>query len=135
MRFMQQNCKRNFIQRFLIHPWNFLWNFLEIHLTLSLNTLETSLKHLWSCLETPIELLLDTLKLPWITLESYLWTSNTLETHWNPPWNTLQSTLKHPWNYLEIPLKLSWNSLETPFKLLWKFVKHHSPLKLPRHTF
>ena len=32
-------AKQNFIERFLKLPWNFLWNFLETHLTLSLTPL------------------------------------------------------------------------------------------------
>ena len=54
MRFsLQQNCKTNFIERFLKHPWNYLLNFLETHLTLSLNFLKMSLKLPWKSLKHP----------------------------------------------------------------------------------
>ena len=63
MKFMlQQNCITK------LH-WKILETFYEIFLTLFFNTLESCLKHLWNCLETPFALLLHTLKLPWIILK------------------------------------------------------------------
>ena len=60
-------------------------NFLETHLTLPLNTLETFLICLWNYLETPLKHSFTSLRYHWCYLESPLKVSR----------NTFQSPLKH----------------------------------------
>ena len=71
--------------------------------------LDITLKLSWSNLETPFELLQNSLETSSISLEApfsiYVSTHETFMKH---PWNTLETSLKHPWSAL-----FSW----TPLKL------------------
>ena len=153
---LQQNCKTKLhwkiletpLKLFMIFSWNTLATFF--------NTIESSLKHLWNCLETPFELPLYTLKLPWITLKGLLkhtsilnepplklhW--SILETPWKLPSNTHSTSFKHYWNPLKTPLKhpsiflekswkLSWNTLETSLRHPWNTFE--TSLKFPLKLF
>ena len=80
---------------------------------LTLNTLETSLKHPWNTLEI-------LLNHPWNTFEKPLkhpW--NTFDTLLTHPWHTLDTPLMHSWNALKTLLKHYWNALETLLKHPW----------------
>ena len=81
---------------------SFLWNFVETHFALSLNTLEPSLKHLWNCLETtfnfsyiPRRSLESPLKVSWNTpntslkqskLQSLVWLYRVFFNDWVKVW-------------------------------------------------
>ena len=86
--------------------WKILETPVNLFMKFSWNTLESSLKHFWNYFETPFELLLDTLKLPWITLKGLSGNPSIfLKTPLKLPWNTHSTSLKHSWNLLKTPFK------------------------------
>ena len=114
---LQQNCKTKFHWRileislkfFMIFSWKTLDSFFD--------TLESSWKHLWHCLETPFELLLVTLTLPLIILKGLLERPLMfLEAPLKLPWNILETSLQHPWKFQQTPLQLTQNIL---LQILW----------------
>ena len=94
MRFMlQQNCKTKLHWKILETPLKLFIKFSWSTLDTFFNTLGSSLKHFWNYLKTPFELLLDTLRFPWITLKR-------LSVR---PSIFLETSLKHLPNFLKYP--------------------------------